>query len=167
MPVETVPSSVTLAKDFLTLQEERVRQYRLLSDAHKTYLASAPDYNLEPYKLCVSDVTKSFKQLSERIIQMRKMFEDEFQDPEMSHLVGKIQGLEETKLKFTVDHQIALQQVRDMPGDELVERNAQGLKKQLDVIIADINDTLEEVRYHVHDLQGDDDSQEEEEEGSR
>ena len=49
----------------------------------------------------------------------------------MSNLVAKIQLLEEKKLHFTVDHQLAMQQAKDDPDDELYERNVKSIKKRL------------------------------------
>lgn len=144
-----------LAKEILSLQEERVRQYGRLGDAYKSYLASGPDYDLETYKQCVNDVTMSFKQYSSRIIDMKNVIVAKHNDNVMATFIEKLQDLEEEKLKFTVDHQIAMQQVHDLPDDELVERNAQGLKKKLNSIVVDINDSLEEIKYHIHDIQGD------------
>ncbi len=38
---------------------------------------------------------------------------------ELSDIVTRLQGLEERKLRFTVDHQLALQEVKEHPDDEL------------------------------------------------
>ena len=54
--------------------------------------------------------------------------------------MAKIQLLEEQKLRFTVDHQLALQQAQDDPDDELLDRNAKALKKKL-------TELAEEIRF--------------------
>ncbi len=52
--------------------------------------------------------------------------------------MAKVQLLEEQKLRFTVDCQLALQQAQDDPDDELLERNAKALKKKVTEIAEEI-----------------------------
>ena len=52
---------VVLARDFFTLQEERVRQYAKLSASHHEYLNTAPSYDIEAYQKAVTEATKNFK----------------------------------------------------------------------------------------------------------
>ena len=80
MASDVPPGSVVLARDFFTLQEERVRQYAVLNTAHRAYLATAPSYNMEAYQTAVADATKNFKELSERIIEMRNQFDSDFKE---------------------------------------------------------------------------------------
>lgn len=153
---ETATSSVSpsvLARDFLTLQEERVRQYGVLEKAHKDYMHTAPNYDIDGLQTTVSNVTKAFQDISLKIIAMKSDFDAKFNDKDMANYINKIQLLEQKKLKFTVDHQLALQQVFDHRDDALMEKNAQALKNELDKIVEEINENLEEVRYHIHDLQ--------------
>ena len=72
--------AVVLARDFFTLQEERVRQYAALSASHREYLSTAPSYDIETYQRAVADATKNFKEISERIIEMRTQFDEEFRE---------------------------------------------------------------------------------------
>ena len=46
--------------------------------------------------------------------------------------------MEEQKLRLTVDHQLASQQALDDPDDELLERNAKGIKKKLTELAQEI-----------------------------
>ena len=69
-----------MARDFFTLQEERVRQYAALSASHREYLSTAPSYDIETYQRAVADATKNFKEISERIIEMRTQFDEEFRE---------------------------------------------------------------------------------------
>ena len=197
---------VILARDFFTLQEERVRQYATLSASHREYLNSAPSYDILTYQKAVADATKNFKEISERIIEMRRQLDEEFREKvlecvclvvvdlgwvdlysgvpillgqmeiwhnwlgvgqdggtstqprstttrftlyseiefkfvsskELSNFIAKIQLLEEQNLRLTVDHQLASQQALDDPDDELLERNAKGIKKKLTEIAQEI-----------------------------
>ena len=69
----------------------------------------------------------------------------------LSDHLDRLQSLESEKLKFTVDFQLAQQQSRDDPGDELLERNAKGIKERLNDLASDISDVVEEIRYLVYD----------------
>ena len=69
-----------MARDFFTLQEERVRQYAALSASHREYLSTAPSYDIETYQRAVADATRNFKEISERIIEMRTQFDEEFRE---------------------------------------------------------------------------------------
>ena len=80
--------------------------------------------------------------------------------------------MEEQKLRLTVDHQLASQQALDDPDDELLERNAEGIKKKLTELAQEIrlkfllplkfreslraffhfSETIEEMRYRVDDI---------------
>ena len=57
---------------------------------------------------------------------------------ELSNFIAKIQLLEEQKLRLTVDHQLASQQALDDPDDELLDRNAKGIKKKLTELAQEI-----------------------------
>eukprot|EP00095_Tigriopus_kingsejongensis_P004476 maker-scaffold168_size293125-snap-gene-1.76 protein:Tk04476 transcript:maker-scaffold168_size293125-snap-gene-1.76-mRNA-1 annotation:"PREDICTED: uncharacterized protein C19orf60 homolog" len=149
----TSSTVAALARDFLTLQEERVRQYAAWEQAHKAYLSSAPDYDLDSFQPTVTRVTQAFQEISRKIIDMKTEFEQVLKAKDLANYLAKIQLLEQKKLKFTVDHQLALQQVDDHPDDDLMKRNEVAIKKELVAIAAEINETLEEVRYAIHDLE--------------
>ena len=158
---------VVLARDFFTLQEERVRQYASLDTRHREYLGTAPSYDIQTYQKAVTEATKNFKEISERIIEMRREFEEDFNEKvldvhdmscyvaqlghechlvtckELTNFIAKIQILEEQKLRLTVDHQLASQQALDDPDDELLERNAKAIKKRL-------TELAQEIRYVSH-----------------
>ena len=137
-----------LIRRFLALQEERVREYSSLGEAHKKYLSTGPEYEFEQYRASVGKATAKFKEVSDKMIELKKEMSEW---KELESLVGKVQEKEEEKLRFTVDLQLALQQAQDEPNDDLLDRNAQGIKKHLDKIAEEISDNLEEVRYLLHD----------------
>ena len=57
-----------------------MRQYAALSASHREYLSTAPSYDIETYQRAVADATKNFKEISERIIEMRTQFDEEFRE---------------------------------------------------------------------------------------
>ena len=130
-------------QDFKVMQEERVRRYHQWNEDHKRYLATGPQYDLEMYKRCVKEATDNFQKISLRIIEITKAEKN----PEIAKLMKKVQDLEEMKLRFTVDVQLAKQELQDDPSDQLMEKNLKGLQKKLNEITEDIRDALEEIRY--------------------
>ena len=180
-------AKILVAKDFLTLQEERVRTYKKLDDSHKVYMATAPDYAIEPYQAAVAEATSTFKAVSgrwrdhyesifcsckqesiviylwfftEKVIEMKKKFEgdSDYNDPELAKCLGNVQSLEELKLRLTVDLQLAVQQAKDEPDEELedlMDKNVNGIRRKLGDIVDEINENLTEIRYHIHELKED------------
>ena len=59
-------------KEFVALQEERVRTYGQLEQAHKRYLDSAPRYDFETYKLEVAKATQTFSNISTQILALER-----------------------------------------------------------------------------------------------
>lgn len=149
----SMTSTVQTAKDFLTLQEERARKYHYLSQAHKDYLTSGPNYDFTTYRTKVNEATNTFKTISEGVLKLQTRLQTEYELPRLAAIVAKVQELEELKLKFTVDHQLALQQAKESPEDELLDRNAKGLKKELDSIMERISDCIGEYREELFDLE--------------
>ena len=58
-------------KEFVALQEERVRTYGQLEQAHRRYLNTAPDYDFSAYKNEVSKATEAFSHISNRILTLQ------------------------------------------------------------------------------------------------
>lgn len=152
MSSESSQNTVALGKSVLSLQEERVRQYAALAEAHKAYLASGPSYDLETFKGKVKESTTNFQDISRKIIDVKQAVES---DKDLSNLVEKLQSLEESKLRFTVDYQLALQQSLEESEDELAAKNTQGLKKRLNELAEEVTDVIQDIRYHLHDLEED------------
>ena len=65
-------TALQIGEEFSQLQETRVLTYNILDDAHKEYLASSPNYNLKKYQLEVAEATEIFKDVSSKVISLRK-----------------------------------------------------------------------------------------------
>ena len=99
------------AKTVLSLQEERVKSYASLAEAHKAYLAKGPpDFDLPAFQPAVAAATQSFKEISEKILAVAASLEANGENKELVGHIRQLQALEEAKLKFTVDWQLAQQQ---------------------------------------------------------
>ena len=141
-------NSLELAVDFKKLQEERVRTYGALNDAYKQYLH---DRDFEGYKHEVATATDTFKNISEQILFIRDLIEDE----ELKGLVSQVQEQEEKKLKVTVDLQLARQRAQDCPPDqeESAGEYVRKLMRDMNEIIGKINVFMEDLRYRHEELQ--------------
>ena len=67
-----------------------MRQYSALSASHREYLNTAPSYDIETYQKAVADATKSFSELSKRIIEMRRQFDEEFNEKVREELIDSL-----------------------------------------------------------------------------
>ena len=141
-------------EEFLSLQENRVKRYNILHEAHKKYLSTGPDYDIEEYKKQVSEATEDFKLISEKIMALEKdIAETEgIEGREVAGFIADIQHSEELNLRFTVDFQLAAQQAQDSPEDELAEKNVKGIKKMLAEVAEEINENLNEIRCKLYDI---------------
>ncbi len=121
------PEAAELARLVMAMQEERAETYAKLRAAHRTYLASGGGgggggYDLETYKVAVDAATKAFQLSSQTAMDLRKKCDKEGGCGDLKKVAGmieRLQVLEERKLKFTVDHQLAQQEVQEHPDDDL------------------------------------------------
>ena len=159
-----------LTRKFQQLQEERTKTFHQLDEDHRVFLATAPDYEngFDDYKKAVNECTERFKLISKEIIKIRESLEKD--NNKLASLIGKVQELEENKLRIVCDLQLARfisssavlcsqlnllisrQQALDNPGDALCEKNADMIKAVLVNLEQDITDTLTEVRYEIVDI---------------
>ena len=65
-------TTLQIGEEFSQLQETRVQTYNKLNHAHKEYLASAPNYDFKKYQKEVADATEIFKDISSKVINLRK-----------------------------------------------------------------------------------------------
>ena len=65
-------TALQIGEEFSKLQENRVQTYNNLNHAHKEYLASAPNYNFKKYQKEVAEATTIFKDISTKVISLRK-----------------------------------------------------------------------------------------------
>jgi len=141
------------ARELLALESQRATAFSKLTAAHKVYLDTEGGF--EPYKAAVAEATNAFKIISEKVMALQKRLQEENPSSDLTSLVGKVQVLEEQLLKFTVDHQLALELARQSPNDDLLARNAKGAKKALDAILDELVDVLSDVRVELADLEED------------
>ena len=101
--------ALDLAKKFQQLQEQRTKTFHQLDEDHKVFLSTAPDYEngFDDYKKAVNECTERFKLISREIIKIRETLEQDTSLAKVASLIGKVQELEENKLKIVCDLQLA------------------------------------------------------------
>eukprot|EP00088_Acartia_fossae_P037970 TRINITY_DN3921_c0_g2_i5.p2 TRINITY_DN3921_c0_g2~~TRINITY_DN3921_c0_g2_i5.p2 ORF type:complete len:171 (+),score=45.71 TRINITY_DN3921_c0_g2_i5:57-515(+) len=144
-----------LGREFQGLQEQRIIAFKQLDEAHKAFLASAPNYEtqFDDYKKEVSQVTDKFQSVSKEIIKIKKELDSEYSGTRLGELIGRVQELEEKKLHRVVDYQLAAQQALDNPGDDLCEKNAKLIKQDVDKTCELIMEILTEIRYEIAEIE--------------
>ncbi len=84
--------SLVLGKDIRVLQEERVFPYKVLNDDHKIYLATGPNYDLDPFQAVVTQTTAKFQNLSRLILDLQSRAESgECREKTLANLMKKVQ----------------------------------------------------------------------------
>jgi len=139
---------------FQVLQEQRVQAFHELDQHHKIFLCHAPQYEdgFEDFKKAVSGVTGRFQEVSKEIIGIKEELEQEDPGDQIAKMIARVQALEERKLATVVDLQLARQQALDNPGDELCEKNSNGVKASLAKLCEEITEVLTEIRYEAVEL---------------
>ena len=101
--------ALDLARKFQQLQEQRTKTFHQLDEDHKVFLSTAPDYEngFDDYKKAVNECTERFKLISREIIKIRETLEQDTSLAKVASLIGKVQELEENKLKIVCDLQLA------------------------------------------------------------
>lgn len=86
-------TALQIGEEFSKLQENRVQTYNNLNHAHKEYLASAPNYNFKKYQKEVAEATTIFKDISTKVISLRK----EIDGSDLDTFIEKVQEYEAKK----------------------------------------------------------------------
>ncbi|XP_048415714.1 required for excision 1-B domain-containing protein isoform X2 [Stegostoma tigrinum] len=118
----------TLVRTLYALQEERVEAYRLFDLGHQAYLRSAPNYDFIKYRQLVHEITQAFNRISKEVIQLKDRFHEEYDRPDLSEHIERVQEREREKLELTARLQLAKQNMLDHPGNETYQEEVQELK---------------------------------------
>lgn len=111
--------SVTIAREVLSLHDERVAVYSAWHESFRTFLLDEQELI---YGLAVKKATESFQRINTRILELMKDC-----DAEMKDILGRLQRGEEQKLKHTVALQLLqkvhfIDDVRREKEEEELER---------------------------------------------
>ncbi|XP_038632733.1 required for excision 1-B domain-containing protein isoform X1 [Scyliorhinus canicula] len=89
-----------LVRNLYALQEERVEAYRLFDLGHQAYLRSSPNYDFIQYRQLVHEITQAFNRISKEVIQLKDRFHEEYDRPDLSEHVERMQEREREKLEL-------------------------------------------------------------------
>ncbi|XP_039622760.1 required for excision 1-B domain-containing protein [Polypterus senegalus] len=137
----------SLVRRFYALQEERVEAYKLFEEGHEAYLKTGPHYDFDHYKQLVHHITLAFNGISKEVIQIKKRLHEEFDRPDLSEHIEKLQEKEKEKLELTAKLQLAKQNVLDNPGDEDCIETEQQFKQQIIKTIEALSEILQDFKY--------------------
>ncbi|XP_038048462.1 required for excision 1-B domain-containing protein-like [Patiria miniata] len=147
--VEAGPAQ--LIKELFSLQEERIKIYKQLDQAHIVYLDTSPDYDFPVFRQVVHDCTEEFSRVSKRVIGIEEQFREALHKTEIARLIRDVQENEQSKLELTGLLQIAKQRLQDDPGDMIQDEVTQ-LKHKRNATISQIAELLQDIRYEAEDF---------------
>ncbi|XP_048470024.1 required for excision 1-B domain-containing protein isoform X2 [Rhincodon typus] len=125
----------TLVRTLYALQEERVEAYRLF------------DLQL------VHEITQAFNRISKEVIQLKDRFHEEYDRPDLSEHIERVQEREREKLELTARLQLAKQNMLDHPGNETYQEEVQELKHRIRKTIEAINEILQDFKYDSEEIE--------------
>ncbi|XP_027007966.1 required for excision 1-B domain-containing protein isoform X3 [Tachysurus fulvidraco] len=127
---DMVPSDFKcLVRRFYELQAERVEAYKLFEEGHEAYLRTGPEYDFEQYKQLVHEITKAFCGISKEVLEIKQRLHQDFDRPDLSEHLEKLQIKEKQKLDMTAKLQLAKQSAQDHPEDQSYQEKVQEIKQ--------------------------------------
>uniref|UniRef100_V9LDK7 Required for excision 1-B domain-containing protein n=1 Tax=Callorhinchus milii TaxID=7868 RepID=V9LDK7_CALMI len=138
---------------FYALQEERVEAYRLFDEGHRAYLQSSPDYDFVRYRQLVHEITQAFNGISKEVIELKSRLHEEWDRPDLSEHMERIQEREREKLELTARLQLAKQRALDHPENESYQEETQELKQRVNKTIEAINEILQDFKYDSEEME--------------
>ncbi|KAI7791343.1 hypothetical protein IRJ41_018734 [Triplophysa rosa] len=139
--------SKSLVQRFYVLQAERVEAYKLFDEGHEAYLRTGPHYDFEHYKQLVHEITKAFSGISKEVLEIKEQLHQDFDRPDLSEHMEKLQIKEKEKLELTAKLQLAKQNVQDHPANEDFQEKVQQLKQDVIKNKAVLADILQDFKY--------------------
>ncbi|KAM3876136.1 required for excision 1-B domain-containing protein [Diretmus argenteus] len=147
-----VPTSVptdfkTLIQRFYALQLERVETYRLFDEGHEAYMRTGPHYDFDHYKQLVHEITQAFCGISKEVLQIKEKLHQDFDRPDLSEHIEKLQSKEKQKLELTAKLQLARQRAQDHPEDEGCQEKIQEIKQDIIKNKEDLSEIMQDFKY--------------------
>ncbi|XP_016395809.1 uncharacterized protein C19orf60 homolog [Sinocyclocheilus rhinocerous] len=136
-----------LVRRFYVLQAERVEAYKLFEEGHEAYLRTGPHYDFEHYKQLVHEITKAFCGISKEVLQIKEKLHQDFDRPDLSEHIDKLQIKEKEKLELTAKLQLAKQNAQDHPQDEDFQEKVRELKQDIIKNTAALSEILQDFKY--------------------
>ncbi|KAM4548736.1 required for excision 1-B domain-containing protein [Odontesthes bonariensis] len=143
-----VPSDFkSLIQRFYHLQSERIETYRLFEEGHEAYLRTGPHYDFDHYKQLVHEITQAFSGISKEVLEIKGRLHNEFDRPDLSEHIEKLQSKEKQKLELTAKLQLARQQAQDHPEEEGCEEKIQDIKHEIIKSNEALSEIMQDFKY--------------------
>uniref|UniRef100_A0AAX7W3U8 Required for excision 1-B domain containing n=1 Tax=Astatotilapia calliptera TaxID=8154 RepID=A0AAX7W3U8_ASTCA len=144
----SVPSDFkALIQRFYHLQSERVETYRLFEEGHEAYLRTGPHYDFDHYRQLVHEITQAFCGISKEVLEIKGRLHDEFDRPDLSEHIEKLQNKEKEKLELTAKLQLAKQQAQDQPEDQSCQEQIQEIKHKIIQNKEALSEIMQDFKY--------------------
>ncbi|XP_063322812.1 required for excision 1-B domain-containing protein [Pelmatolapia mariae] len=143
-----VPSDFkALIQRFYHLQSERVETYRLFEEGHEAYLRTGPHYDFDHYRQLVHEITQAFCGISKEVLEIKGRLHDEFDRPDLSEHIEKLQNKEKEKLELTAKLQLAKQQAQDQPEDQSCQEQIQEIRHKIIQNKEALSEIMQDFKY--------------------
>ncbi|XP_071343683.1 required for excision 1-B domain-containing protein isoform X1 [Trachinotus anak] len=144
-----------LIQRFYHLQSERVETYRLFEDfgsrlpsrGHEAYLRTGPHYDFDHYRQLVHEITQAFCGISKEVLEIKGKLHNEFDRPDLSEHIEKLQSKEKQKLELTAKLQLARQRAQDHPEDEGCQEKIQEIKQEIIKNKEALSEIMQDFKY--------------------
>ncbi|XP_048832513.1 required for excision 1-B domain-containing protein [Brienomyrus brachyistius] len=136
-----------VVKRFYDLQDERAQAYKLFEEGHEAYLRTGPHYDFEHYKLLVHEITQAFSGISKEILEIKLRLHEDFDRPDLSEHVEKLQFREKTKLEQTAKLQLAKQNALEHPDDEDCQEKIREIRQHIIKNQEALGEILQDFKY--------------------
>ncbi|KAM7435564.1 hypothetical protein ABFA07_014574 [Porites harrisoni] len=140
-----------LIKRIFSLQEERVKVYKAFDSGFREYLQTGPHYDFPSYRELVHDITQTFNNISNEVIDIEKKLRESGQSA-ISEVIRKLQLKEKEKLELTAKLQITEQSAAIDASDEDKVEEVTALKTSLQKLMEMIFELLDELKYEAEDI---------------
>ncbi|KAJ8277265.1 hypothetical protein GJAV_G00073300 [Gymnothorax javanicus] len=142
-----VPEFKTLVQRFYELQSERIEAYKLFEEGHEAYLRTGPHYDFEHYRQLVHEITQAFCGISKEVLEIRERLHQEFDRPDLSEHIDKLQNKEKLKLELTAKLQLAKQNAQDHPEDEGGQEKIQEIRQDIIKTKEALSEILQDFKF--------------------
>ncbi|KAB5559456.1 hypothetical protein PHYPO_G00029320 [Pangasianodon hypophthalmus] len=149
-----VPSDFKcLVRRFYALQTERMEAYKLFEEGHEAYLRTGPDYDFEHYRQLVHEITKAFCGISKEVLEIKDRLHQDFNRPDLSEHIEKLQIKEKQKLELTAKLQLAKQSAQDHPEDQSYQEKVQEIKQDIIKNKESLSEIMQDFKYDSEDAE--------------
>uniref|UniRef100_A0A674MSN3 Required for excision 1-B domain containing n=1 Tax=Takifugu rubripes TaxID=31033 RepID=A0A674MSN3_TAKRU len=114
---------------------------------HEAYLRTGPHYDFDHYKQLVHEITQAFCGISKEVLGIKERLHHEFDRPDLSEHLEKLQNKEKQKLELTAMLQLARQQAQDHPEEDEHQERIQEVKQKIIKIKEDLSEIMQDFKF--------------------